>query len=66
MEPDDLRLMLDAASLEWERRCSAFLNLRARSATEPEADDPQIESARAEMRRALADFFALLKQIERS
>jgi hypothetical protein len=57
--------MLDSACLDWEQRCSAFLNMRTKLTTGAETDEAQIESARAEMRRALADFFALLKQIDR-
>jgi hypothetical protein len=64
IERDDLRLMLNAACLEWQKRCSAFLNSRAEPTTGAKTDETQLESARAETRRALADFFGLVKQID--
>ena len=64
MEPDDLKLMLEAARLEWERWCNTFVNLRAQSTTGKPVDELEIDTARNEMKRALADYFDVMKRID--
>jgi hypothetical protein len=64
VEPDDLKFMLDTACSEWERQCTNFLNLSAKQTAGAVIDEWQIEAAREVMRRALADFFVVVNQVD--
>jgi hypothetical protein len=64
MELNDFRLLVDAARLDWERWCDSYFNLTAKATMGAPVDRAQIESVRAQMKRALSDFFALTTQVE--